>query len=131
MSLLALIGLTAVAFAFYGAVPALLVLDVATSDTVAKTASGVYHNHERRLILGGPEGLTTIAKMPDYGHDGQSEANARLIAAAPEMFAALKIANAAINPTDRGGISLAAWNDRLKDASQAIMSALIKAERGR
>lgn len=89
---------------------------------------GVYHNHERRLILGGPEGLTTIAKMPDYSHDGSSEANARLIAAAPDMLEALKIANSAINPTDIHGIALVAWNERLKIATNAIVLALKKAE---
>lgn len=88
-----------------------------------------YHIHERRLILPphGSESGAPIAKMNE-GFDGVSEANARLIAAAPEMLEALKAANAAINPSDIHGISLCSWNDRLKAATVTICAAIAKAE---
>jgi hypothetical protein len=37
---------------------------------------------------------------------------------------ALKVADAAINPPDRGGISLDEWNKRLKAATATIRAAL-------
>jgi hypothetical protein len=74
----------------------------------------------------------TLAKLPEsYGGDYEgAAANARLMAASPEMLAALKTAAAAINPSDRGGISLMEWNERLKAATVAINAAIAKAERG-
>ena len=58
------------------------------------------------------------------------EANARLIAAAPEMLAALRLAHEAINPADRvdGGISLQEWSGRLNAASAVISQTIRKAE---
>ena len=45
------------------------------------------------------------------------------------MLAALKTADEAINPPDRSGISLDAWNSRLKTATAAIRAAIAKAEK--
>lgn len=91
----------------------------------------LYHIHERRLILarreGDPDGVITIAKM-SQGFTDNSEADARLIAAAPDLLAALKTAAQAINPPDIGGIALVTWNDRLKAATVAINAAIAKAE---
>jgi hypothetical protein len=96
--------------------------------------SNLYRAHERRLITklhcddGGS--AAPIAKMDEaYGGDYLvAEANARLLAAAPQMLEALKTANAAINPSDRQGISLLTWNERLKVATVAIHAAIVKAE---
>ena len=41
-----------------------------------------------------------------------------------EARAALKAADAAINPPDRSGISLHVWNERLRDATKIIRQAL-------
>ncbi len=42
---------------------------------------------------------------------------------------ALKAADLAINPPDRGGISLDKWNERLKAATAEIRAALTSTER--
>jgi hypothetical protein len=92
----------------------------------------LYHAHERRLILSTMDdgSVATLAKLPEsYGGDYYTaEAHARLMAAAPAMLEALKIANAAINPSGREGISLHAWNHLLREATPVICSAIAKAE---
>lgn len=58
-----------------------------------------------------------------------SEPDARLAASAPDMLAALEAADAAINPTDLGGISLHVWSGRLKEATATIRAAIARATR--
>ena len=60
----------------------------------------------------------------------EQEANARLIAAAPDMLAALRLAHEAINPADRvdGGISLHEWSGRLNATSAVISQTIREAE---
>lgn len=41
-----------------------------------------------------------------------------------KLRAALKVADEAINPPDRDGISLEKWNERLKAATKTIRAAL-------
>jgi hypothetical protein len=43
------------------------------------------------------------------------------------LMDALKFADEAINPPDRGGISMDEWNRRLKDATARIHAALAEA----
>jgi hypothetical protein len=45
------------------------------------------------------------------------------------MLTALRAADAAINPSDRSGISLETWNVRLKAATAKIRAAIAKAEK--
>jgi hypothetical protein len=92
--------------------------------------SNLYHAHERRLITTLHGDGAPIAKMGEaYCADyGTAEANARLMAASPQMLDALKTANAAINPSDRQGISLLEWNNRLRAATVEIHAAIAKAE---
>lgn len=92
----------------------------------------LYHAHCRRLILAREsDGSTvTLAKLPEsYGGDYEAAAaNARLMAASPDLLSALKSAAAAINPSDRNGISLCEWNDRLRAATVTVNAAIAKAE---
>lgn len=92
-----------------------------------------WHAHERLLIL--PQhsddgSAAPIAKLGESrgGDYDVAAANARLIAAAPDLLSALKAAAAAINPSDIHGISLMTWNDRLKAATVTINAAIAKAE---
>lgn len=73
-------------------------------------------------------GADRISPAVVWGGIRESEANARLIAAAPDLLAALKVAELAINPRDRGGISLHDWGSRLKGATTVVLAAIAKAE---
>lgn len=92
----------------------------------------LFHAHERRLILRSMEdgSVATLAKLPEsYGGDYYTaEANAALIAASPDLLSALRVADAAINPRGKEGISLHAWNHLLREASEVIRAAIAKAE---
>ena len=57
-----------------------------------------------------------------------AEANARLIAAAPDLLQALKIARDALYPNDKDGMSMREWNLRMIEASTPIHDAIAKAE---
>lgn len=48
-----------------------------------------------------------------------------------KMLAALKAADAAINPSDRSGISLDKWNERLKATTVQIRAAITSAGESR
>ena len=92
-----------------------------------------YHTHERRLILGGPDGLTTIAKMPE-GTDGVSEANARLMAAAPLMLEALQsvmedwqIASETWRDSDAGPATVPGEPRELEETSLETISLVMEA----
>jgi hypothetical protein len=56
--------------------------------------------------------------------NAESIANGKLIIAAPDLLEALQACIEAINPPDRNGISLHAWNKRLKAASEQARAAL-------
>jgi hypothetical protein len=45
-----------------------------------------------------------------------------------ELLAACMAADAAMNPTDRSGISLHVWNQRLREATSVVRAAIAKAE---
>jgi len=45
-----------------------------------------------------------------------------------QMEAALRLADKAINPPDKGGISMGTWNMRLKTATAAIRLALTSSD---
>jgi hypothetical protein len=70
--------------------------------------------------------VIAVATMHNSG--AEAVANAQILAAAPDLLNALKAAAAAINPSDRQGISLMTWNDRLKAATVTINAAIAKAE---
>lgn len=57
----------------------------------------------------------------------EAEQMFRVRDAAHEMLAALRVADAAINPPDRGGISMAIWHERLKAATAQIRAAITRA----
>ena len=103
--------------------------------TVDLGEANLYHAHCRRLILSRRDdgSVITLAKLPEsYAGDYDSaEANARIMSAAPDMLAALKVAAAAIAPSDRHGISLMEWNNRLRHATTVIAAAIIAAERAK
>lgn len=69
-----------------------------------------------------------IAVVTMHESGAESVANSDAIAAVPDLLEALKTAAAAINPSDRGGISLMEWNERLKAATVCINAALAKAK---
>ena len=77
-------------------------------------------------VLHGPEwegftvsGLRLVAKVHEWGFNGEAEANARLIAAAPELLAALE---------DIVASSDANCGDSLMNAIQAALAAIAKAK---
>lgn len=59
--------------------------------------------------------------------NAQSKVRGQLIVAAPDLLRALEGLLLAVNPADRGGISLHEWNTRLKAASKIGTAAVNKA----
>lgn len=71
-------------------------------------------------VVGWPVVTPTGRMICDVARNDEGESNAKLIAAAPQMLETLRLADKAMNPPDRDGISLHEWSGRLKEATAKI-----------
>ena len=77
----------------------------------------------RHIMNGNGNGAVYIAKLPLSRCREEQEANARLIAAAPDLLEALEVASSAIRGLRKQGSQTAFWDDVEYQARAAIAKA--------